>query len=200
MKNIAKSAIVAAAIAITASASIAQSDNFEGFSAGINLNLVGGSTQITSGSTSIKMGENSNNVALQGAYGVNFGGGVVSFGGTYNMGEMAGGTINAGTYLYKLRMKNMYSAYIEPGMVVGKTLVYGKLAYLSGQGEESLNANSGTETFTGTGFGVGSRTFLDNKMYVQVEFLQNDFAEKTVGTGKYKPASTIATIGVGVKF
>jgi len=146
------------------------------------------------------MGENSNNVALEGAYGVNFGGGVVNFGGTYNMREMAGGTISAGTYLYKLRMKNMYSAYIAPGIVVGKTFVYGKLAYLSGQGEESLNAYSGTETFTGTGFGVGSRTYLDNKIYVQVEFLQADFAEKTVGTSKYKPANTMATIGVGVKF
>ena len=164
-------------------------------------NLIGAATEISSGADKLSLGENSNTVAVQGAYGFDLGGsGVLGVGASYNMGEIAAGTVSSGTSLYKLRLKNMYSVFIEPGFVVGSSLFYGKLAYLNGKAEESLNASSGSDTVTGMGYGVGLRTMLDNKIYLQVEILQTKFADKTFGTAVYKPSATMATFGVGVKF
>jgi hypothetical protein len=201
MKNLLKSAIAVTTLGLCATSSFAQTANFSGFSAGLNLNMVGASTEITSGANKLSLGENSNTVAVQGAYAFNLGGGgVLGIGAAYNAGEVAAGTVTLGATLYKLRVKGLYSVFIEPGFTVGNSLFYGKLAYLNGKGEESLNAASGTDTFTGMGYGVGLRTMMDSKMYLQAEVMQTNFAEKTFGTSVYKPSATMATFGIGVKF
>jgi hypothetical protein len=201
MKHSLKSAIAVAALGLCATTSFAQTSNFSGFSAGINLNMVGASTEISNGANKLSLGENSATVAVQGSYAFNLGGGgVMGVGAAYNAGELAAGKISAGANLYTLRVKNLYSIFIEPGFATGNSLFYGKLAYLNGKGEESLNANSGSDTFTGAGYGVGMRSMMDSKMYLQVEILQTTFSEKTFGTSVYKPSATMATFGIGVKF
>ena len=199
-----KKLLIAVAVASTliAPQAFAQTKNFEGFSLGANVNFVGASTELSAPAVAIRMGETSQNLSLQAAYGFAIGNtSVLSLGLNYGVGDLAGGSIDAGANRYKLKVTNSYSLYIEPGFVVSEsTLVYGKLAYLSAKGVESLNAFSGSANFNGTGFGAGIRTMLSKNLYLQAEFLQSNYTQKSFGTSGYKPTASIGTVGIGYKF
>lgn len=184
----------AAVAAMAAPQAFAQAGNFTGFSVGLNANLVSASTEISGAST--KIGDTTQTASLEGAYGFAMGrSGALGVGLTYNLGDTKAGTI-AGT---DFKGKDMYSVYVAPGYVLNNdTWLYGKLAYQVMKGE--LSGGLGSANFDGYGYGAGARAMLSRNLYLQIEFLQAAYGEKTVGTAKLKPSETHGTIGLGYRF
>ncbi len=175
----------------------AQSSNFEGASVAINYNAATLTTELAS---TFALGESSNNASIQGAYSFALSeNGLLSVGATYALGELKAGSITgAGT----VTAKNLYTVYVEPAYVIGVASIYAKLAYLNTKGTstDSTDGTSASETFTGTGYGVGARMLLNKNAYLQVEFMNAKFDSKTVDSVAAKPGGTIGTVGIGYKF
>ena len=199
-----KKILLAAAAAATCFApqAFAQATNFQGFSAGGNLNLSSANTEVRGGSTGLNLGESSQNGSVQAAYGLAVGQrGVMTFGATYGLGDIKAGSANVGGLNTSIKAKDAYSIYFEPGYAVTEsTLVYGKLAYLGAKGEVSGNGGSGSTNIDGVGYGAGVRTMLNTNVYVQAEVMQSDYNDTTISGVNYKPSATTGTVGVGYRF
>jgi opacity protein-like surface antigen len=69
------------------------------------------------------------------------------------------------------------------------------------KGELSVaGVGSGTETFTGFGYGAGIRTMLDKTTFIQVEVVQTKYGSKSDEGVSFQPAATVGSIGFGMKF
>jgi opacity protein-like surface antigen len=202
MKKSLISFIATSAIALASSSVFAQAANFQGFSAGANVNFATTSTEVGGSGAAVKFGETSQNASLQAAYGIGLSNSaVLGFGGTYSLGDLKAGSISINGTTASLKAKNLYSLYIEPGIVVGNTsLAYAKLAYLGTKGEATDGNTTGRENFTGMGFGAGFRTMLNKNLYLQVEFLQANFDSKNFRGANIKLSGTTGTVGLGYKF
>jgi len=194
--------LAAVAVATILSASAHAQSSFAGWSVGGNLNFMTSSTEISGGGNNIKFGDASQTLSVQGAYSFDMGNKfVLSVGGTYSLSDADAGSAAITGATYKLKMKNMYTIYVEPGYAANpNSLLYGKLAMANVKGEETINNVSGSENFSGFGFGAGFRHMLDKNLYVQVEFMQVNFDSKSVAGGNYKPSATTANFGFGYKF
>lgn len=127
----------------------------------------------------------------------------------YKSRDVDGATVST----TKFKQKNSYGVYLAPGyMVNDSTLLYTKFSYnrakFSAKFTE-VNGNvseSGTlsDTFGGFGFGVGARMFVANNVYLNAEWQKIAYdSEKFVdsdGSTKFKPESTVGTIGIGFNF
>lgn len=192
-----------AVIAVSASSlALAQNKNFTGFSAGVNANFADSKAEYSGANTGggVKVNKTDQNVSLQGQYGFGISDKfVVGLGLTYGLGELKAG--DSGTASTKL--KDMYTVNIEPGYVVSaSTLAYAKVTIANAKGELSgAGAASGSANMTGTGFGVGFRTMLTGKLYLQGEYVQTSYDKKSVATGVDVKADVgTASIGVGYNF
>ena len=199
-----KKILIATAVAATLAAPqvFAQANNFTGLSVGANVNLATTSTEFRGGGFSSKLGDTSQNASLQAAYGLALGNsGVLGFGGTYGLGDLKAGTVSGGGLSMDMKAKDMYSIYVEPGYAVNNsTLAYAKIAYLGMKGEASSGGATASESFNGVGYGAGIRTMLNKNLFLQVEFMQADYSEKTFSGVSYKPSASTGTIGIGYKF
>lgn len=199
-----KKILIATAVAAVLAAPqvFAQANNFTGFSVGANVNLATMSTELSEPGSSIKLGESSQNASLQAAYGLALGkSGVLGFGATVGLGDLKAGAIAGGGESVNLKAKNMYSIYIEPGYALTtSTLAYAKIAYLGMKGEASGGGATASENFNGVGYGAGIRTMLDKNLFLQVEFMQSNYSQKTVSGISLKPSASTGTIGIGYKF
>ncbi len=195
--------IAAISSAALAPQAFAQGRNFEGFSVGINASSSSVSTEATGTGISGKFGDGSENFSLQAAYGVSMGGnGVLGLGGTYTLADFNAGNISSGATAVKLKGKDMYSLYVEPGFLVSpSTLIFAKAAYLSMKGETSLEGGTGgSENFDGLGYGAGIRMSFGKTAFWQFELTQSDYNSKNVSALSLKPSSFNRTIGVGFRF
>lgn len=191
-------AVFASCAAPQVFAQTAQPRNFEGFSAGINANYAKTRATARFGNESSTASDTSTNGSIQGSYGFplndKF---VMGVGATAGFGDLDGGSYN-GT---SLKAKDMYSVYLEPGYrLTEATLLYGKLSYQSMKGELSGGGASASETFDGYGVGVGVRSMINSKFYVQAEINEVDYSSKALNGINVDPKQTIGTIGVGYKF
>lgn len=181
----------------------AQAKSFEGFSVGVNLNAATGSSEIAVGSDFNKNGDSSTNVGVQAAYGLALGESfVLGLGATYDFGDLKGGSISTTSGGYELKGKDRYSVYIEPGFAISSsTMAYAKLGYQGVKGEINLSTGQTlSDDYSGVGYGAGIRSMLNRNMYLQAEFVQIYFDEKTQGGIRSKPSATVGTLGVGYKF
>ena len=180
----------------------AQLNPFSGWSLGLNVNRATTATQFGGGGVTSSMGDSDINSSLQAAYGLALGSRYqLGLGMTVGMGDMRAGTMNLGGSELSFRLRNMYSLYAEPGYTVGdSTLLYGKLSYLGGRGEESYGGEIFGKTYAGLGLGAGVRTMLGDRLYLQVELLYGDYEWKTARTGAFRPTSTTGSIGLGWRF
>jgi hypothetical protein len=197
--------VVVATVACVAAS--AQTANFEGFSGALNLNRFSSGTKVTNNNNNnfyINYGGQSWNGSIQAAYGFSLNtSSVVSFGATYTFGSIDGGGEDLGQGISNFRAKNASSLYVEPGFLVSeKTLVYGKLSYESAKGSGAfLDTPEYSKTIKGAGFGIGVRTMIDKKTFIQVEFKEVSYGTVDMGNGdRYKPKSIGGTVGFGVKF
>lgn len=197
-----KKKLTAIAVGSLLAVSASAQSGFTGWSIGGNLNFMTSSTELSGGGDKIKFGEPSQTLSVQGAYGFDLGNKfVLSVGGSYGLTEADAGGFTVAGDTYSLKLKNMFTVYVEPGYAISNnSLLYGKLATVSAKGEEKFNNISGSETFTGFGFGAGFRHLLDKNLYVQVEFMQLGFSSKDVQGATYKPSATTANFGLGYKF
>lgn len=203
-----KKLLTAVAAAVACAAAGAQTSNFEGFSAALNLNTVSTNSKISLNGVPVfdGVGQQSWNGSLQAAYG--FGAGpstVVSVGGTYALGDSKGGKFGTDEYIAQIRAKNVYSVYVEPGFLLNdRTLAYGKLSYEGAKGTGALpGEGERSRSMRGSGFGAGFRTMLNQTSFVQVEFKQvsyNSIGLLVSEGASIKPKATLGTIGFGMKF
>lgn len=180
----------------------AQLKPFSGWSLGLNLNRATTATQFGGAGLTSSMGESDINSSLQAAYGLALGPRYqLGLGMTMGLSDMRAGTLGLGGSELSFRLRNMYSLYAEPGYTVGdSTLLYGKLSYLGGRGEESYGSEIFGKTYAGLGLGAGVRTMLGDKLYLQVELQYGDYEWKTARTGAFRPTSTTGSIGLGWRF
>jgi opacity protein-like surface antigen len=201
MKKMLIVAVTAACFSVNA-----QTANFEGFSTALNLNTVSTNSKISAEGNSVLdgIGQQSWKGSIQAAYGFATGSNnVVSVGATYVLGNIEAGYLGdlGGV---KIRAKNVYSLYVEPGFLINdKTLAYGKLSYEGAKGQSPFpEANDVSRSMRGKGLGLGVRTLLDNSLFIQVEFKQVTYnrLETLAFDGFLKSKATMGTIGIGKKF
>lgn len=191
-----------AIVAVSASSiALAQNKNFTGFSAGVNANFADSKAEYSGtnvGPTAVKSNKSDQNASLQGQYGFGISDKfVVGLGVTYGIGELKAGTVSG----VDSKTKDMYTVNLEPGYVVTpSTLVYAKVAYASAKVESSGGAIA-SANLTGNGYGIGFRTMLTPKLYLQGEYVQTSYDKKNVAAGVDVKADTgVASIGVGYNF
>ena len=193
----------ALAAALIAPQAYSQMRNFEGPSLGVNLNAANTSNEFSVGGASFKNSDNSQSGNLQLAYGFaasdSF---VLGVGLTYGPGDFKAGAVTTGGVGYELKAKDLYSLYFEPGfLVANSTLAYGKVSYQGMKWETKLSTGvTLSDNFTGTGYGAGIRTMLSPHLYLQAEFEQVGYTERSNSGLTSKPTATVGSVGLGYRF
>ena len=198
-----KLSCIAIAASLIAAPAFAQHLKFDGFSLGVNLNFPTTSVDYNVGGLSQTKSNATNDAGVQLAYSYrsqdNY---VLGIGATYSPGDVKGGTANINSVDYDWKGKDLYSLYLEPGVLVSPTtLAYGKLSFQAANGEVKLsNGGSARDDYMGYGFGVGVRTLLNANVYVQAEIMQVNYNEKSSLGLTAKPSSTLGNVGLGYQF
>lgn len=197
-----KSLLLAFAAVCMSTAACAQARPYTGWSLGLNLNRATTATQFGTASLTSSMGDAAQNASVQGAYAFALGTRhVLGLGLSVGLGDISSGSLLLSGSDLSFRLRDMYSFYAEPGWVLGDTtLLYGKLAFLGAQGEESHAGQTFRKTYAGIGFGAGVRTMLSARMYVQFELLHSDYEWKGSRSGAFRPVSTTGSVGLGWRF
>ncbi len=176
----------------------ADAQNFQGLRVGGNLSMTGASTKVTnSSSTDGSFGANNVGGGLSLAYTQRISKKtVIGIGGTFSNSKFKAGTDSANV---TGKAKNLWTAYIEPGVVVGEdTLIYAKAGYAGMKG--TIDEFATEHSFSGYMYGLGIRTMVDANVYMEVEALQYVFNSKTINSAIYDIKATQANVGLGYKF
>lgn len=201
-----KKILIATAIAATlvAPQAFAQAKNFEGFSLGANLNIANATTEITSTIFNGKSSESSQNLGLQAKYNWALGDAfVLGLGLDLGVGDLKSGEFTIGGALVNVKQKEAYSLFVAPGVALNDSvLLYGKVAALSGKFEASGAGGSVSTTVSGVGYGLGVQSYLNKNLFIQGEFMQNNYNDRTftLNNETDKNNSSIFSIGVGYRF
>jgi len=202
-----KKMITAVAATVACFAASAQTANFDGFSAALNLNLVGASTKTEFGQDGTifdGIGKNSTAFGVQAAYGLALSNDmVVNIGGTYELNSPTIMSVDFGDFTATGKAENTLSLYVEPGFLISdKTMFYGKLSYESTKVVRTADGESVSKSITGMGYGAGIRTMINKNTFLQVEVKQINYgAAKFAGDdADFKSTATVGTVGIGFKF
>ena len=202
MKRI-KMSLIAAALAASPAA-FADTSNFTGLSAGLNLNLITGGVKVSVDGESFDGigGKQTESASLDFAYGFAIGStNVLNVGIDIDLSEPKIYEQNATDANTSAKQKNRYGVYVAPGITVGKdTLVYGKLGYNRFKGEIVLEGTAGSTSFTGVSYGAGAKVMLSKNMFMRIEANRQTYSSKTLLGVAFKPSATVGTIGLGMKF
>lgn len=176
----------------------AQAKNFEGFSGGVNLNIASTTTDASTSGVTLSGSDSDNNTAVQVQYTAALNDKyTVSFGATVGLSPLKAGKISTISF----KAKDTNSLFVAPGYAMtNSTLLYGKLSAVSATGEASTSAGSDSTSLSGVGYGAGIQTLLTKNVYLQAEYAQTNYAEKTFSGVSFKPKTSQFTIGVGYKF
>ena len=183
----------------TAGYAQADAQNFQGLRVGGNLNMTGASTKVVHSTNDGTFGGN------------NIGGGItvavsqrisnkviIGVGASFSNSKIKSGTSDVAP-INVLKGKNLWTAFIEPGVVVGgNTLLYGKVGYagMKGSADEFVSSYG----FKGYVYGLGIRTMVVDSLYLEVEALQYKFDSKEIEGVTYENKATSANVGVGYIF
>lgn len=195
--------VTALAAVLISPQAYSQMRNFDGLSLGVNVNVAHASNEFRVGGASFKNGDVSQTGSLQAAYGFAVSDSVVlGVGLSYGPGDIRAGSASTGGVGYELIAKDLYSLYFEPGFLVSNsTLAYGKLSYQGMKGETKLTTGGTlSDNFMGTGYGAGIRTMLSPNLYLQAEFEQTGYTERSNSGLVSKPTITLGTLGLGYLF
>jgi outer membrane immunogenic protein len=192
-----KKLLVASLLSVAATGAFAQAKNFEGFTAGINVSSVGGtSTFKDSDGSKIDMGQQSVVPGVE--LGYNYAASkdiVLGLTATYDfvdtkLGEA--GTPDDGSF--NIKGQNRMSINFKPGYVITpSTMVYATVGYNSMSGKLSDDSGASiTKTYTGVGYGLGVAVMATKNVFIKAEVQQAGVSAQ--------PNLTVGTIGVGYKF
>jgi len=198
-----KQLLIASAFVLASTGAFAQANNFEGFTAGVNVSSVGGTTKLSSDFGSVDMGQQS--VVAGAELGYNFAASkemVLGLTATYDFVNNNLGQGNVSGEGFNLKGENRYSINFKPGYVITpSTMVYATVGYNSMSGK--LTGSSGasvSKTVTGIGYGVGLAVMTSKNVFVKAEVQQINFNSVGAGDATFQPNLTVGTIGVGYKF
>jgi outer membrane immunogenic protein len=204
-----KKKLLALTLALSATTAFAQPSNFEGFSAGVSIGAVGVDTKVSSNDGyGFNLGESNIIPGIDLSYSMTIDKQMlIGFGFTYDLTKSKSGEIT-GDGSIGLETKDHYSVYVQPQYLLNNTTaVFGKLGYhkIKGAISGSYAASFTSESFTGIGYGVGIKTFIDKNLFIQVEGQIVDFKKKSFDYGggevvSYKPKSSAGIITLGYKF
>ena len=198
-----KKLVAFAAASILASSAMAQTANFIGLSGAVNFNLVNASTKLRGDDATVSFGESSTNMSAQIAIGQAINPNtILTVGASYGFGSIKSGSGGFDGEDFTIKGKEIFSLYLEPGLLVSDiTLAYGKVAYTTMKGElRIVGEGTGTDTFSGIGYGAGIRTMLNKTSYLQAEVMQTRFGKEGARTVNAQPSVTMGSIGYGFKF
>lgn len=174
----------------------ANAGEFDGISAGFNVNSARGETKLVdpAGPFDGYLNHNSTTGTIFGQYGyVASENMLLTVGASYD--------VNDTKLSSTAKLKNHYAIYLEPGYVIDKsTLLYGKIGYHAAKFHSTDNGSVTTSSMNGIGYGVGIRNKLDNQFFVQAELEQVNYSKKTVNTAQVTPHITSINVGIGYQF
>lgn len=199
------SACAALAAVLLAPQAFAQSGAFEGGSVGYNVNLHSSTTELTVGADKLNgMGSTELGGTLQAAYGWAMGAtGIISVGATYSLNDINSGEFVSTTSTLKLKRRDAYSIYLEPGFKVSNgTLAYAKLGYENASALLDTQGVIVSNTIDGFSGGFGLRTMFDANLYMQAEVKQVFYntSRFSGATADFKASGTSGSIGIGYQF
>jgi hypothetical protein len=202
MKNL--TCALALTAAILPATSIADTKNFEGLSAALNLGFFSGGVKLIDGADSFDGlgGKQTFGAGFELAYGAKMSDtGVITVGIDADLTQPEVFSATAGGTTLSAKQKNRFGVFFAPGTVISKdTLLYGKLSYNSMKGETSTNGVSASDTFAGMGYGLGVRTMISPTAFVKVEVNRVSFGAETIGDASIKPSGTTGVLGIGTSF
>lgn len=166
-----------------------------------NINLASTTTEINSASFNGSSTESATNLGLQAQYNFAFGDSfVMGLGLSLGLGEVKAGTLIINGTTVTIKQKASSSVFIAPGFAVSpSTLIYGKTASLSGQ-VEAVGNSTVTANLSGVGYGLGFQTYMSKNMYIQGEFMQNNYEDRVFPTETDKNKASVFSVGIGYKF
>ncbi len=169
---------------------------FDGFSAGFNVNSTKADTKLVdpAGPFDGYLKRNSTTGTIFGQY---------SYAASENVLLTVGASYDVkDTQLSDTtKLKNHYAVYFEPGYVIDKsTLIFGKIGYHRAKVNADDNGSVVSASFHGTGYGVGVRHKLDKQLFVQAELEQVKYSQKTLNTAQLTPHTPSIKMGIGYQF
>lgn len=206
--------LVAVAATVLASSAMAQANAFEGFTAGVNVSSVGGTTTLTGGDSNFSQtydfGQQSfvpgvelgyNYAATQSI--------VLGLTATYDFTDSNLGQVNSNLGGgISLKGQNRYSINFKPGYVITpSTMIYATVGYnaMSVKTSGYIDGGSSTTSVSGIGYGLGLAVMATKNIFIKAEVQQINFGSKTLFTDadyttSIQPNLTVGTIGIGYKF
>ncbi|SOC21294.1 outer membrane beta-barrel protein [Rhodobacter maris] len=174
-------AVVLAGVALCAVPAMAEDSKFDGFSLGLGLSLTGASTNIDSPALAnlpinsvADLGQTSAVATIDMSYGFSvapkF---VLAVGASYDFGDTDLGTV--ADPVLRVRGDDHYSIYLQPTYELSDTTaVFGKLGYHAMKGTlDCAICEGGGASYSrdlhGVGVGAGVKTFLNERVYLQIE-------------------------------
>ena len=194
---------VAFVAALAASSAFASAKNFEGFSVGLNANMVSPELQRSDTQSWSGAGETSARVTnfdlgllmqYDFAIGDKF---VFGVGGETRSEHSKDNLLRIGDGHFNVKFRDSSSLYLAPGYALSENwLIYGKLAELNARVGKSDSVD-----FHGHGLGIGARYALSKNWQLQAELMRNNYKSKKYSERlEYKLHSTALSFGVLYKF
>jgi opacity protein-like surface antigen len=186
----------------------ADTKNFEGFAASLNLGLASPGIKTTVGN--LVFDSFGGTSEFTGGIDLSWGAkisetGVLTVGIEADLIQPDVANFSGGGDTLAAKQKNRYGIYVAPGTVIGRdTLVYGKAGYNSMKGEivgagdfADLNRS---QSFTGFGYGLGIKTMITPQAFLKVEVNRLSYSSETIGVWTVEPSGTVGVIGIGTSF
>jgi opacity protein-like surface antigen len=216
MKKKLSSLLILTALFVTANAN-AQSKKFEGFSVAVGATTVGTRNGLSVTDTSanvnagLDLGKTDSTLTGEVGYTMPLNN---NFAVELGLNADQNNSINAGRFseggvAINFTAGSHYSIYIKPMYKINdSSSLFFKLGSHSVKGKtiikEGAVSSSAEGTYTGTGYGGGIKSYLNNNVFVQAELTLTDYNRKTFVSGdtttSYQPNSTAGTILVGYQF
>jgi opacity protein-like surface antigen len=197
-----KKLLVASLLSVAATGAFAQASNFEGFTAGINVSSVGGTTTTTFEGLKIDGGQQSVVPGVE--LGYNFAASkeiVLGLTATYDFSDSKLGQIGVDGTSLNVKGQNRMSINFKPGYVITpSTMVYATVGYNSMSTRAALGGESASKTLSGVGYGLGIAVMATKNIFVKAEVQQVNFGTWNDSGISVQPNLTVGTIGVGYKF
>jgi outer membrane immunogenic protein len=198
-----KKKLLALVLIASSTGVFAQAKNFEGFTAGVNVSSVGGTSTLSGDGSSIDFGQQSFVPTVE--LGYNFAATndiVLGLTATYDFADTKlgqAGDPELGDLNFK--GQNRMSINFKPGYVVSpNTMVYATVGYNSMKTVASFDGASLSKNLNGIGYGLGISVMVNKNIFVKGEVQQINFDSWSQDGISAKPNLTVGTIGVGYRF
>ena len=120
------------------------------------------------------------------------------------------GAASSGTNTGKASIEDHFTYYIQPGFVVGNTMVYGTLGYVRADITatwESVSSTNTTkvQTMNGSKAGVGIKHVRDNGIFLKLDYSETDYDKVSYTTSNNTTVTgdidnTVIALSVGKSF